>query len=84
MENNEINSVTAQQMREQLSDLLNRAAYLHEPTRVTRQGKTVAVLVSVRDWEQYLELTAAIREKETGDKGQAGEARQFGSKNVTE
>ncbi|MPR31910.1 type II toxin-antitoxin system Phd/YefM family antitoxin [Salmonirosea aquatica] len=56
MENDRINRVTAQQMRDQLSDLLNRAAYLHEPTLVTRQGKAVAVLVSVEDWEEYLRL----------------------------
>jgi prevent-host-death family protein len=45
METDKTNSVTAQEMRNQLSDLLNRAAYLREPTLVTRQGKAVAVLV---------------------------------------
>jgi hypothetical protein len=36
-------------MREELPGLLNRAAYLHEPNLVTRQGKATAGLVSVRD-----------------------------------
>lgn len=52
-------SVTSNEIRNQLSDLLNRAAYLKEPTLVTRQGKAVAVLVSVEDWEEYLCLRKA-------------------------
>lgn len=56
METGKLNSVTAQEMRGQLSDLLNRAAYAGESTLVTRQGKAVAVLVPVDDWERYLEL----------------------------
>ncbi|WP_373514043.1 type II toxin-antitoxin system Phd/YefM family antitoxin [Persicitalea sp.] len=56
METDQLNSVTAQEMRGQLSDLLNRAAYAGESTLVTRQGKAVAVLVPVDDWERYLKL----------------------------
>ena len=56
METDGINTVTAQQLHDRLSDLLNRAAYLHEPTMVTRQGKAVAVLVSVGEWEEYSRL----------------------------
>ncbi|MPR36693.1 type II toxin-antitoxin system prevent-host-death family antitoxin [Salmonirosea aquatica] len=52
-------------MREQLPDLLNRAAYLHEPTLVTRQGKAVAVLVAVRDWGQHLRMEASSPTCET-------------------
>jgi hypothetical protein len=36
MEPDEINSVTSQQMREELSDILNRAAYQNESTLITR------------------------------------------------
>lgn len=61
METDKMNSVTAQEMRGQLSDLLNRAAYAREGTLVTRQGKAVAVLVPVGDWEHYLELKTADR-----------------------
>lgn len=69
MEANKINSVTAQEMRNQLSDLINRAAYLKEPTLVTRQGKAVAVLVAVPDWEEYIHLkrTASMRAIESVD-----------------
>lgn len=74
METSRINRVTAQQMRDQLSDLLNRAAYLHEPTLVTRQGKAVVVLVSVGDWEQHLQMKAAHETREAG--GQTAESRQ--------
>lgn len=62
METDKMSSVTAQEMRNQLSDLLNRAAYLKEPTLVTRQGKAVAVLVSVDDWEEYIRLKKASEE----------------------
>lgn len=43
-------------MSNQPSDLLNRAAYLKEPTLVTRQGKAVAVLVSVEGWGELVRL----------------------------
>ena len=59
-----MNSVTAQEMRGQLSDLLNRAAYAREGTLVTRQGKAVAVLVPVGDWEHYLGLKNADRKRQ--------------------
>ena len=70
-----MNSVTAQEMRGQLSDLLNRAAYAREGTLVTRQGKAVAVLVPVGDWEDYLRLKAAL---ETHDAGTAGPKEEGG------
>lgn len=56
MKTDKLNSVTVQEMRGQLSDLLNRAAYANEGTLITRQGKAVAVLVSLDDWEHYQEL----------------------------
>ena len=61
-----MNSVTAQEMRGQLSDLLNRAAYAREGTLVTRQGKAVAVLVPVGDWEEYLRFKAAMESRDAG------------------
>lgn len=64
METDGMNSVTAQQMRGQLSDLLNRASYGRQGTLVTRQGKAVAVLVPVGDWEHYLELKTANRKRQ--------------------
>jgi len=69
METDKLTSVTAQEMRNQLSDLLNRAAYLKEATLVTRQGKAVAVLVSADDWEDYSRLKKEnnIREAEAVD-----------------
>lgn len=64
METDKLTSVTAQEMRNQLSDLLNRAAYLKEATLVTRQGKAVAVLVSAEDWEDYLRLKKENEKRE--------------------
>lgn len=44
-------SVTAEQARANLSDILNRAAYRNEPTILTRHGKGVAVVISIGDFE---------------------------------
>jgi len=78
METDKITSVTAQEMRTQLSDLLNRAAYLREPTMITRQGKAVAVLVSVGDWEEYLQMKTADERREAGAAGQSAEIGEEG------
>lgn len=78
METDKFPNVTAQEIRTQLSDLLNRAAYLHEPTLVTRQGKEVAVLVSTEDWEEYLQMKAVSKTSEAGAVGQTAESGQEG------
>ena len=49
-------TVTAEEARNQLAEIINRAAYGHEPTVVTRRGKRVAAIVSIED----LELLEAI------------------------
>lgn len=73
METDELSSVTAQEMRNQLSDLLNRASYLKEATLVTRQGKTVAVLISVEDWEEYLQMKTTAEKREAENAGHTAE-----------
>lgn len=78
METDKLNSVTAQEMRTQLSDLLNRASYLKEATLVTRQGKSVAVLVSAEDWEEYLRLKTAAEKREAENAGHKAERGQEG------
>lgn len=49
-------TISAEEARNQFADLINRAAYGHERTVVTRRGKRVAAIVSVED----LELLEAI------------------------
>jgi len=49
-------TVTAEEARNQLAEIINRAAYGHEPTIVTRRGKRVAAIVSIED----LELLEAV------------------------
>ncbi len=44
-------TITAEEARTKLSDILNRAAYRNEPTVLTRHGKGVAVVISVSDFE---------------------------------
>lgn len=43
--------VTTVEARKNLSELVNRAAYGKERVRLTRRGKTIAVLVPVEDAE---------------------------------
>ena len=79
MGTDKLNSVTAQEMRTQLSDLLNRASYLKEATLVTRQGKAVAVLVSAGDWEEYLRLKEELRTREAEAVGFTGQSLEKGA-----
>lgn len=49
-------TVTAEEARKKLSDIMNRAAYKHEPTVLTRHGKGIAAVVSMEDYELLQEL----------------------------
>lgn len=49
-------TVSAEEARNQFAEILNKVAYGHERTVVTRRGKRVAAIVSVED----LELLEAI------------------------
>jgi len=49
-------TVSAEEARNQLADILNKAAYGHERTVVTRRGKRIAAIISVED----LDLLEAI------------------------
>lgn len=48
--------VTANDARKQFADILNRAAYAHEPTVITRQGKEIAAVISIEDLAYYQQL----------------------------
>lgn len=54
-------------------------AYLREPTLITRQGKAVAVLVSVEDWEDYLRLKKELRTREAEAVGFTGQSLEKGA-----
>jgi prevent-host-death family protein len=49
-------TVSAEEARNQFAEILNKVAYGHERTVVTRRGKRVAAIVSVED----LDLLEAI------------------------
>lgn len=44
-------TVSTSEARKELADILNRAAYAHERTTVTRNGKPVAAIVPLDDLE---------------------------------
>ncbi len=44
-------TVSAEEARNQLSEIINRAAYGRERTIVTRRGKRVAAIISIDDLE---------------------------------
>lgn len=52
-------TVSAEEARNQFAEIINRVAYGHERTVVTRRGKRVAAIVSVED----LELLEAVLEE---------------------
>ena len=44
-------TVSAEEARNQFAEILNKVAYGHERTIVTRRGKRVAAIVSIEDFE---------------------------------
>jgi len=48
--------MSAKDARDSFSDVLNRAYYQHESIIVERQGRPMAVVVSVADFERYQQL----------------------------
>jgi prevent-host-death family protein len=48
--------MSAKDARDQFSDVLNRVYYQREPIVVERQGKPMAVVVSLADFERYQQL----------------------------
>ena len=53
METSNLYKVSAQEARVQLSDMINRAIYSHQPSLITRQGKSAAVLISFKEWQAF-------------------------------
>jgi prevent-host-death family protein len=55
--------VSVADLRVNLSDTINRAAYGHERISITRRGKVAAVLISAEDLERFerLEDEADVR-----------------------
>lgn len=51
VENKEIQKVTSEEVRDQLGELINRVMYLNERMVVTRRGKEVMALISMKDFE---------------------------------
>lgn len=56
-------SVTSEELRLGLGDLINRVKYGNERVRVTRRGKPVMALVSVEDLELLEQVLDAIEEE---------------------
>jgi len=53
-------TVTSEEVRDGLGELINRVNYLHERIRVTRRGKPVAALVPLEDLEFLEQVHDAI------------------------
>ncbi len=56
-------TVTSEEVRDGLGELINRVSYLHERMKVTRRGKPVAALVPLEDLE-FLEQVLDAMEGE--------------------
>lgn len=68
-------TVSTRELRAELADVLGRAAYAGERVGITRNGKLVAVMVSLADLEaledfEMAQDLAAYREAKAGDDGQ--------------
>ncbi len=56
-------TVTSEEVRDGLGELINRVSYLHERMRVTRRGKPVAALVPLEDLEFLEQVLEAIEDE---------------------
>ena len=56
-------TVTSEDVRDSLGELINRVKYRHERMRVTRRGKPVAALVSVEDLEFLEQVLEAFEDE---------------------
>jgi prevent-host-death family protein len=56
-------TVTSEEVRDGLGELINRVNYRHERMRVTRRGKPVAALVPVEDLEFLEQILDAIEDE---------------------
>ena len=56
-------TVTSEEVRDGLGELINRVRYRHERMRVTRRGKPVAALVPVEDLEFLEQILEAIEDE---------------------
>ena len=57
-------SISAKKARDQLSDVLNKVAYTGERFTLTRHGQGVAVLISLKEWEQVKKILELIEDEQ--------------------
>lgn len=58
-----VTRMSAKEARDNFSDVLNRAYYQQEPIVVERQGKPVAVVISLEEYEQYRRYKELAKER---------------------
>lgn len=56
-------SVTSEDVRDNLGELINRVKYRRERMKVTRRGKPVAALIPVEDLELLEQILEAIEDE---------------------
>ncbi len=56
-------TVTSEEVRDSLGELINRVKYRHERMRVTRRGKPVAALIPLEDLEFLEQVLDAIEDE---------------------
>lgn len=56
----QLTTVTSEEVRDGLGELINRVNYRHERMRVTRRGKPVAALVPLEDLEFLEQVLDAL------------------------
>jgi prevent-host-death family protein len=69
--------ISVSQLKKQLSEYLNRAAYGHERIVVASRGKPKAAVVSVQDLELLEELEDALAAREALAEYERGETRSL-------
>lgn len=54
-------NITSKEVRDNLSDVLNKVAYSNQKFIITRSGKGVAVIISMEEWAMVEDMYQKIK-----------------------
>lgn len=57
-------TISSKEMRDNLSDVLNKVAYKGQKYTLTRSGKDMAVIISVEAWQRIEKLLRQMEDEE--------------------
>ncbi len=59
-----LHEISSGEFRRDFSDLMNSVRFAHDTVKITKHGKTMGVVISGEEYEQYLQLIEEFENKE--------------------